>query len=117
MAETESWFTKIGAAGRLHPFQHTPHGNMIDIESEDFVFAVTQLQLQGTQYLAQLAGWGAGMWLQKPDHLHGQGGSTGNNAAIGEPLPRCPAQSQGIHPRMPVKKTIFVGEQRLEIAG
>jgi len=99
---------KIEPGRRPHPFDVAAHGGQVAVGLEQRSLGVTGLQPEGQRYLADLAGKGAGMEVEKPPgQLHGQGGATLAFApAVGGPGGT--RQGQGVDPRMPGKEAVLL---------
>ncbi len=112
VAELLRRLAQPGPTGRGHALDGAAERCVIQIQAKDLAFVQAPLQLQGTHHLAELGGRAvsARRRLQYPRHLHGQGGTARDDAAMAHGLPGCPDQGQGINARMVMEAAVLVGE-------
>ena len=92
----------------------------LQIQSEDLLLGKMGFQLQGAQYLPQLACRAAAAtiaqgWVDDACHLHGQGGATGDDAAVAEHLHPGAQHGNRVDAGVSPKPTVFVAQQSLQV--
>ena len=117
---------QVGATGHFNALHLPTHGCMVDVQREDVAFAQMPFQLQGTRHLAQLGAHGSRgratgrvkgrvVHLQDARNLHGQCGATRHHAPVPRPLTQRSQHGHGVDAGVPVKPTVFVVAQRLQV--
>src|SRR5690606_16425430 len=76
-----------------------------------------RFQLQGTQALAKFPAHAARVRLENPRHLHGQGGSAGDDATVADHLRDSAQRGKGINAGMLPEPAILIGQQGFEVVG
>jgi hypothetical protein len=116
-AELAAWDPEIELGGSLKAVDAVAQVNIVEVESEDFVFAVALFQLQGGDGLPQLAPEGVAGAGVVPQHGAGQLLADGAAPLLHFPRaqvhPKGAGNAQQIHPKVGVKAVIFSGDHHL----
>ncbi|MCW0466799.1 hypothetical protein NB705_003872 [Xanthomonas sacchari] len=109
---------QVGPARRLHAFDGAAVRRALQVQLQDLPLAQVRFQLQRTQRLLRLAPRRTRTDLgrhQDARHLHGQGGTTGDDVARKHPLLGRTQQRPGIDPGVQPEPAVLVVQQRLQV--
>ena len=116
-AEMVWCMTEIMQACGAHAFNIAAIGGEREIQRHDLRFAEMRFQLHGAHHVLQLAADAVAMRGEQARHLHGERGAAGDNAAMGQHLPRGAQQGQRINTWVLVKTLVFGAQQQVDEGG